>query len=73
MMLTLLLPGLASVYYGTEIGLDHLKLRPEQKRDRQNGGNGRTDQRDIYRAPMPWDDTENAGKTKITLYLVVAF
>ncbi|CAH0387244.1 unnamed protein product [Bemisia tabaci] len=60
-MLVLLLPGLASVYYGTEIGLDNLKLRSDQRKDRQNGGNGRIDLRDIYRGPMQWDDTDNAG------------
>lgn len=69
-MLVLLLPGLASVYYGTEIGLDNLKLRSDQRKDRQNGGNGRIDLRDIYRGPMQWDDTDNAGKYSSSKFLV---
>nr|XP_018897812.1 PREDICTED: probable maltase [Bemisia tabaci] len=62
-MIVLLLPGLASVYYGTELGMEDLKLRRDQGQDHFNGGLGRVDRRDAYRGPMLWDDTENAGFT----------
>nr|XP_018897744.1 PREDICTED: maltase A3-like [Bemisia tabaci] len=62
-MWILLLPGLASIYYGTELGMGDLKLRKDQERDAFDGGNGRTDRRDSYRGPMLWDGTENAGFT----------
>ncbi|CAH0386143.1 unnamed protein product [Bemisia tabaci] len=62
-MFMLLLPGLTSVYCGTELGLEDLNLRKDQQKDPLNGGNGRTDRRDSYRGPMIWDDTENAGFT----------
>ncbi|CAH0383170.1 unnamed protein product [Bemisia tabaci] len=62
-MLTLLLPGVASVYFGTELGMQDIKPRRDQRRDPQNAGNGRSGTRDGARAPMLWDDTRNAGFT----------
>lgn len=60
-MLLLMLPGMAIVYYGEEIGHEDSMVRPDQRQDPNNGGMGRTDTRDAERGPMIWDDTNNAG------------
>ncbi|CAH0392755.1 unnamed protein product [Bemisia tabaci] len=62
-MLALLLPGVASIYYGSELGMQDIKPRKEQRQDPGNQGNGRTGTRDGPRGPMMWDDTRNAGFT----------
>ncbi|CAH0392995.1 unnamed protein product [Bemisia tabaci] len=61
----LLLPGVATIYYGSELGLEDIKTRPDQRRDPQNAGGrtGPTVTRDASRGPMLWDDTTNAGFT----------
>nr|XP_018898882.1 PREDICTED: alpha-glucosidase-like [Bemisia tabaci] len=56
-MIQLLLPGVASVYYGQEIGMKDTKLRPDQKREIK------IDNRGACRGPMQWDDSINAGFT----------
>ncbi|CAH0392412.1 unnamed protein product [Bemisia tabaci] len=56
-MTQLLLPGVASVYYGQEIGMKDTKLRPDQKREMK------IDNRGAFRGPMQWDNSINAGFT----------
>nr|XP_018896584.1 PREDICTED: maltase A1-like [Bemisia tabaci] len=62
-MLSLLLPGSACVYYGSEIGLENSLVRVDQKMDAALKYRPDLD-RDQSRGPMPWDDTKNGGFTK---------
>nr|XP_018913709.1 PREDICTED: probable maltase [Bemisia tabaci] len=61
MMMNLILPGSACVYYGSEIGLEDSMIRDDQKTDKAS--NALTFSRDRSRGPMPWDDTKNGGFT----------
>lgn len=57
-----MLPGIDVTYYGSEIGMADLYIRPDQIRDPNNAGGSHTDiTRDPQRTPMQWDDTVNAG------------
>nr|XP_018917354.1 PREDICTED: probable maltase [Bemisia tabaci] len=62
-MLTLLMPGVASIYYGSELGMLDMNPRHDQRQDPLNGAGTRSDPRDSSRAPMLWDHTKNAGFT----------
>lgn len=57
----MMLPGVACIYYGQEIGMVDNNVRPDQVRDHNDGGIllGRT--RDGERLPMQWDSSMNAG------------
>lgn len=58
---TMMLPGVACIYYGQEIGMLNNRIRPDQLQDpNRNGVNSRL-QRDAVRVPMQWDDSLNAG------------
>ncbi|XP_072161231.1 probable maltase isoform X1 [Bemisia tabaci] len=57
-MIILLLPGVVNSYYGEEISMTSLPLRPDQKGDRDPHGEI------MHRTPMQWDDSPNAGFTK---------
>ena len=59
-MLQMLLPGTAFLYYGDELGLENIVLRADQVRDPYTPF-GRS--RDFYRAPMPWTAEPGAGFT----------
>lgn len=53
LILVMTLPGVASIYYGQEIGMMNTKLRSDQIRDKRWHDSGRS--------PMQWDDSMNAG------------
>ena len=58
------LPGTLTIYYGEELGMQDVLIRPEEAQDpaekRQPGiGMGR----DPERTPMPWDDSPQCGFT----------
>lgn len=71
-MLQLTMPGMPTIYYGDEIGMEDGVILPEQIRDpsaRDNEMGGR----DPERTPMQWDDTRNAGFSEAdTTWLPVA-
>ena len=61
-MLLLTLRGTPTLYYGDELGMEDVPIRPDQVRDpaeRNEPGKGRG--RDPERSPMLWVDTPNAG------------
>jgi alpha-glucosidase len=63
-LLLLSLPGTLTIYYGEELGMQDVPIRPDQAQDpaerRQPGiGMGR----DPERTPMPWDDSLQCGFT----------
>lgn len=53
LIIVMMLPGVACIYYGQEIGLINTNPRSDQIRDFFG--------RDRVRAPMQWDDSINAG------------
>jgi len=55
--LKLALPGVDVTYYGSEIGMENVFIRPDQKQDPN-------EDRDCERSPMQWDDSTNAGLRK---------
>ncbi|XP_065222590.1 maltase 2-like [Planococcus citri] len=57
----MMLPGVACVYYGQEIGMTNGYVRPDQTKDANAGPLATT--RDGERLPMQWDDTMNSGFT----------
>ncbi|XP_065203780.1 maltase 2-like [Planococcus citri] len=57
----MMLPGVACIYYGQEIGMTNNFVRIDQRKDPNNDGTGVT--RDGERLPMQWDDTMNSGFT----------
>lgn len=62
MITIMMLPGVACIYYGQEIGMVDNDIRPDQIRDLYNNGDREMSRRDRERLPMQWDDTMNAGK-----------
>jgi len=72
-MLLLTLRGTPTMYYGDEIGMEQVPLRPDQVRDpfeRNVPGLGLG--RDGCRTPMQWDDTPHAGFSAAEPWLPVA-
>lgn len=59
-VMQLTLPGVPGIYYGEELGMSNVDIKPEDRVDRFSGGAG-LDARDDYRTPMQWDDSELAG------------
>ncbi|MGO4736668.1 alpha-amylase family glycosyl hydrolase [Bosea sp. 2KB_26] len=69
-MLLLTLRGTPTLYYGDELGLSDVPIRPEELRDprglREPGlGLGR----DPVRTPMPWDGSAHAGFSAVQPWL----
>nr|XP_018903803.1 PREDICTED: maltase A2-like isoform X1 [Bemisia tabaci] len=56
-MIIFLLPGVVTSYYGEEISMTELPLRPDQEDKDPHDANK-------YRTPMQWDDSPNSGFTK---------
>lgn len=66
------LPGTLTIYYGEELGMQDVLIRPDEAQDpaerRQPGiGMGR----DPERTPMPWDDSSQCGFTTGTPWLPI--
>ncbi|AWN39285.1 alpha-amylase family glycosyl hydrolase [Methylobacterium durans] len=67
-MLLLTLRGTPTLYYGDEIGLDHVSIPPERVQDPweiNEPGHGR----DPERTPMQWDDGPQAGFSTVEPWL----
>ena len=62
--MVMLLPGVAYIYYGQEIGTIGARIRKDQFKDTVPDDFTRTF-RDGSRLPMQWDDSLNAGISKI--------
>ena len=64
-MLLLLLPGVATTYYGEEIGMVNVRISFEDTQDPQGKNAGRELytllSRDPCRSPMQWNAGKNAG------------
>jgi alpha-glucosidase len=72
-MLLLTLRGTPTIYYGDEIGMEQVALRPDQVRDPfEMRVPGRGLGRDGCRTPMQWDDTNGAGFSSAEPWLPVA-
>nr|XP_018902898.1 PREDICTED: alpha-glucosidase-like [Bemisia tabaci] len=63
LMVQLLLPGVAGIYYGEEIRMKDIYIRPDQKKDFVFTFHPTQAHftRDVCRGPMQWDDSLNAG------------
>ncbi|NLA42792.1 DUF3459 domain-containing protein [Candidatus Saccharibacteria bacterium] len=69
-VMELTLPGVPSVYYGEELGMLDVEIKPEDAFDRFAGGAG-LDARDKYRTPMRWDNSKYAGFSTVKPWLPV--
>ncbi len=70
-MLQLTLPGMPTIYYGDEIGMEDGVILPEQAQDPSVGDN-EMGGRDPERTPMQWTDGQNAGFSAHEPWLPVA-
>lgn len=60
--LKLALPGIDITYYGSEIGMGNIEVRPDQVQDSYNSSGRRSlPSRDVARGPMQWNNKINAG------------
>lgn len=60
--LKLALPGIDITYYGSEIGMENIDVRPDQVQDSYNSSGLRNiASRDFARGPMQWNNDINAG------------
>lgn len=56
------LPGIDVTYYGSEIGMENVYVRPDRIQDSYNSDGQRTiESRDFARSPMQWNGRSNAG------------
>src|ERR1700692_4819220 len=63
-MLLLTLPGTLTMYYGEEIGMTNVPIRPDEVQDSaEKNEPGAGLGRDPERTPMPWDGSASAGFT----------
>ena len=70
-MLTLTLPGVPTVYYGDEIGMENVPITPDQRTD-MSYQEGIFGGRDPFRTPMQWDATEYSGFSSVKPWLPLA-
>ena len=70
-MLQLTLPGIPTVYYGDEIGMENVPV-PEHQRTDMSAQQGIFGGRDPFRTPMQWDASAHAGFSKHEPWLPVA-
>lgn len=70
-MLLLTLPGIPTVYYGDEIGMENVPVDPSQRTD-MSAQSGVFGGRDPFRTPMQWDSSKNAGFSTHEPWLPVA-
>nr|XP_018901575.1 PREDICTED: maltase A3-like [Bemisia tabaci] len=63
LMVQLLLPGVGGIYYGEEIRMRDIYVRPDQKKDLTFTNHPAWGHltRDLCRGPMQWDQSINAG------------
>lgn len=60
--LKLSLPGIDVTYYGSELGMENVHVRPDQVQDSYDSGGQRSlKSRDFARSPMQWNSRSNAG------------
>jgi len=69
--LNLLMPGVAVVYYGDEIGMENGQLDVTQLRDTFSPASSPADSRDLERTPMQWDNSQFAGFSRVEPWLPV--
>ncbi len=70
-LLQLTLPGMPTIYYGDEIGMENGRILPHQVRD-PSGRDNPMGGRDPERTPMQWSRKPNAGFTTGAPWLPVA-
>jgi alpha-glucosidase len=72
-MLLLTLKGTPTLYYGDELGMENVPLKPDQIKDPfEKLDPGRGQGRDGQRTPMQWDRSKHAGFTTGEPWLPVA-
>lgn len=68
------LPGLPMMYYGDELGLDNVRIPPEDRRDPVGwtvGDKVHRQSRDPERTPMPWTEAVYGGFSQVKTWLPV--
>lgn len=70
-MLLLTMPGIPTVYYGDEIGMENGDIPPHKRNDWSNQ-DGSPSGRDPERTPMQWDDSKYAGFSTTEPWLPVS-
>lgn len=70
-MLALTMPGIPTVYYGDEIGMENVPVKAEDRTD-MSFQEGIFGGRDPFRTPMQWNDGAYAGFSKHKPWLPVA-
>src|SRR4051812_27616501 len=72
-MLLLTLRGTPTIYYGEELGMEQVPIRPEDVRDPfEHNVPGQGLGRDGCRTPMPWDDGISGGFSRARPWLPLA-
>jgi alpha-glucosidase len=69
-LLLLMLPGIPTIYYGDEIGLDGVTIPKDKERDPFDFGVSGS--RDVSRTPMQWTSEKHAGFSRVAPWLPVA-
>lgn len=59
----MMLPGVAFIYYGQEIGMVNNKIRADETRIPNSYSVHHWESMDESRLPMQWDNTMNAGRS----------
>lgn len=66
--MVMMLPGMAYIYYGQEIGITGAKIRQDQVVNEFPDDFTHVN-RDFFRQPMSWDDSINAGEWCLDYFL----